>query len=398
MFILKSKLDPNLKKIVKTKSYKNIRILIHCKTLQEKAENKIKSFGGKILRTISSVNCICAMASPKVIDRLLEYPNIDYITFDSFAFLCGKSILSANSVPVQERYRLTGRGICIGLVDSGVYPHADLLNPSNKIKRFVDLINDYRYPYDDNGHGTFISGLICGSGYLSKGLHKGIAENSNIYSIKAFNNLGRGYISDLLYSIEKLIADKDEFNIRIICLPWEITDNNDFTLSLFSQLFKKAVSKGIIIIVPSGHNGNYECSMRGISILDNCITVGGLDTTSPCIKPYINSSCGPVNKKDKPDLSAACVDICSLNSNANYISEKNGIKIYPHTLETPYACFTGTSCAAAYVSGICALLYENNPNLSFKDICSLLKVSCKMLDIPKWAQGAGTIDLNKLLP
>lgn len=398
MFTLKCRLDPDLKKIVKDKSYKNIRILICCKTLQEKVESKIKGYGGKIIRTIPSINCICAVASPKVIDRLLEYPNINYITFDSYAFLCGYSVMASNGISFEEKYKLTGKGICIGLVDSGVYPHTDLLNPQNKIKKFMDLINGYKYPYDDNGHGTFISGVLCGSGHLSKGMYRGIAENSSLYCIKAFNNLGRGFISDILYSIEKLIEEREELNIKVICLPLEITQNNDFILSLFSKLFKEASDKGMVVIVPAGHNGNNECSMRGIAILDNCITVGGLDTTSSMPKPYINSSCGPANKIDKPDISAACVDICSLNSNIGYISEKNNMKVYPQTLEIPYTTYTGTSCAAAYISGICALLYENNPNLTFRDITSLLKISGKLMDMSKWLQGHGTIDLNKLLP
>ena len=71
---------------------------------------------------------------------------------------------------------MTGKGIGIGIIDSGVYPHCDLLNPSNRIKKFVDIVNNLNYPYDDNGHGTFMSGLICGSGYGSKGMYKGVAK------------------------------------------------------------------------------------------------------------------------------------------------------------------------------------------------------------------------------
>ena len=398
MFWFRNKLDNDLKKIVKSNSYKNIRVIIHCKTLHEKIENKIKSLGGKVLSTIPSLNCICANISPKVIDRLMEYPYINYITFDSYGFLCGDSVLSANGVVWGEKYRLTGKGICIGIVDSGTYPHPDLLSPKNKILKFVDLINNYKYPYDDNGHGTAISGIICGSGYLSKGVYKGIAENSYIYSIKAFNDLGKAYISDILFAINKLIEESEEFNIKVICLPFEITENDNFILSLFSKLFKLAVKKNIIVVVPSGHNGNNDSSMRGIAILENCITVGGLDTTSPIIKPYSNSSTGPSSKIDKPDLSAACVNIQSLNSNINFIPERNGVKIYPQSLENPYTVYTGTSCAAAYISGICALLFENNPQLTFSDILSLFKVSCNLLDIPKPIQGRGIVALNKLLP
>ena len=307
-------------------------------------------------------------------------------------------MLSSNGIIFQERYKLTGKNICIGLVDSGVYPHADLLNPKNKIKKFVDLINQCKYPYDDNGHGTCMSGIICGSGYLSKGTNKGIAENSCIYSIKAFNSLGKGHVSNILYSIQTLINEAAEHHIKVICLPFELTSNDYFIISLFSKLFDIALNHNITIVVPAGHNGNTEGSIQGFATLNNCITVGGVDTNNGHVKPYKYSSSGPFAKIEKPDLTAAAVDILSLSSNTNYISEINGSKTYPRPLENPYITYSGTSCAAAYISGVCAILYENNPDLNFKDLVCLLKVSCKLIDIPKWIQGAGVLDLNRLLP
>ena len=53
--------------------------------------------------------------------------------------------------------------------------------------------------------------------------------------------------------------------------------------------------------------------------------------------------------------------------------------------------------AAAYICGICALLLENKPDMTFKDIHSLLKVGCTSIeDIPKYIQGEGTVDIKKL--
>lgn len=326
-------------------------------------------------------------------------PQVIHIGADCFALLCAnKSIFTSNSIAPGGKYRLTGKGICIGVVDSGVYPHPDLLNPKNKIRKFTDLIKKYKYPYDDNGHGTFISGIICGSGNESNGIYKGIAENSSIYSIKAFNSLGRGLASDILFAIQILLDESKDKNIKIICLPFELCENNYFILSLFEKFFQIAAEMNIAIVVPSGNCGNFQGSMRGIAILNNCITVSGIDTSSRIVKPYIYSSCGPVSKIEKPDLAAACVNICSINSNMEYISERDGMKIYPKPLEDPYTNYTGTSCAAAYISGICALLYENNPELTFNDLISLLKISCELLNIPKRCQGAGIINIDKLLP
>ena len=397
MFSFKNKLDPSLRHALINSLYENYRVIIHCKSLENKTVDKIKSLKCEILRHIPSINCICAVLTASVINRLLEYPQVSYITFDSYAHLCGNSVLASNGVSFQSNYTLTGKGIGIGIIDSGVYPHCDLLNPSNRIKKFVDLVNNLKYPYDDNGHGTFMSGLICGSGYGSKGMYKGVAKDSHLYMIKAFNKLGKGFISDILFSLETIINESNDFNIKIICLPFETLETNEFVLSLFSKLFDIAISKGLVVIVPSGSNKNVKNSIRGIATLSNCITIGGYDSIgTPEIYEY--SSCGPFQKLDKPNLIAACVDICSLITDAQFISEKNGVKLYPTCLTNLYTTYTGTSCSVAFISGICALLYENNKNLTFKDTLALLKVSSSLINSPKYMQGSGVINLEKLLP
>lgn len=396
MFSLSNKLDPDLKTYYINKLYKNYRVIIKCASLQENIERKILVSKGEIIRSIPSVRCICACISPKTLERLIEYPEVDYVAFDDYAYICGKSALHANRSKRQESYKLNGKDIGIGIVDSGVFPHPDLTRPYNRIKHFEDTINGLKYPYDDNGHGTFISGIICGNGISSKGIYKGIAEESHIYMVKCFNSLGRAYISDTLWAIENIINNQKEFNIKVLCLPFEITTYSPFLLSLYSRLFDIAVENGLTVVVPSGSNSNKECSIRGIAALSNCLTIAGLDTEKE-ISAYRYSSSGPFGKLDKPDLSAACVNICSLNSNTGYISERNNMKIYAPVLQTPYTDYTGTSCAAAYISGICSILYQNNPQYTFKDIQSLIKLSCNMHDVSKWLQGAGTIDIDKLL-
>ncbi|MDO5518840.1 MAG: S8 family serine peptidase, partial [Clostridium sp.] len=173
--------------------------------------------------------------------------------------------------------------------------------------------------------------------------------------------------------------------------------HNTFILSCFENIFNYAVSKGVIPIVPSGSNYSEKYSITGISTLPNCISVGGLDTSASSVAPYKFSSAGPYGKSIKPDLCAACANIVSLNSDVNYISEKNGIKLYPKKLDAPHKTFSGTSIAAAYICGLCALLLEKNPNMTFKDMNSLLKVGCTPIeDIPKYIQGEGTVDIKKL--
>lgn len=396
MFLSKNKLDPNLKYYLLNKSYKKYRVLIKCENFKDEVSKKISSYHGELIYTLKHSSIICAKVDGRTIERLIEYPEIKYICFDEYLFLCGMSVSTANKVYLSEKYSLSGNGVGIGLVDSGIYPHPDLLNPSNRISFFTDLINNLSYPYDDNGHGTCIAGVMVGSGITSNNMYKGIATHANIFCYKAFDKLGKGYASTVLHAIECLIESCQSNNIKVLCLPFELLTHNNIILDAFSHTFNELIERGVTPVVPSGSNINVEGSLMGISTLDNCITVAGVDT-STSLKPYPYSSAGPYGKSSKPNLSAACVNITSINADTSYISEKNGFKLYPTKLEASYKTFSGTSLSTAFVSGLCALLYENNPNLSFKDLTSLLKLSCDLGEFSKYQQGEGTINISKLI-
>lgn len=397
MFSLKNKLDPQLKQVYTSPLYKSFRVIIKCKNFLKDIEKKLNSYKCIHIGSISSEKLIFAEVNKRGLDRLLEFPEVSYIQFDEFCHICGgMSVSTANRVNFPDKYKLTGRGVSIGIIDTGVYPHTDLTLPWNKISGFKDFINNYNYAYDDNGHGTMVAGIISGSGYMSKNIFKGIAENSSLYVYKSFDAKGKGYISDILLAIDDVINKKSETNIKLLSLPFEYLGNNPLILDLFSKFFSRCINNNIIPIVPSGSLPNSTQSIIGFSRLDNCITVGGIDTTKD-LKPYTYSSCGFLGKILKPDLSAAAKDILSLNTEVSYIPEKSGIKIYPPKLEKSYLTFSGTSCSCAYITGVCALIFENNPNLSFSDLLSLLKLSCEELPYDKPLGGEGYINLSKIM-
>ena len=393
MFSYKTKLDSNLRYLLTNNCYRNYRVLIKYKNIKTSIIKKITSLKGELLYELEFSSLICAKISKRLLERLLEYPEVEFITLDEYLFLCGMSVSTANNTRISSKCNLSGKGVCIGILDSGVYPHSDLLKPTSKINYFKDLINNLSYPYDDNGHGTCIAGLIASSGEKSKGLYRGIAHHASLYCYKAFDALGKGFASDILFAIEDLINTSSKNNIKILCLPFELLTHNIFITKSFDSTFLNAINKGIIPIVPSGSNLNSSLSITGIATLSSCITVGGLDT-SKAIKAYDYSSCGKYKNITKPDLSAAAVNITTLNSDLSYISEKDGVKLYPKKLESYYKSFSGTSLAVGFISAICALLFEKKPDLSFKDIYSLLKLSCECPELDNI--GEGYIDISKL--
>ena len=397
MFSSKSKLDNNLKYYVSKNAYKNYRVLIKYKNFHSSLAKKVSSYKGKVYHIIGSINIISADLTARGIERIIEYPEIEKIYLDEYLFLCGMSISTANKTHLSSNSKLSGAGVGVGVIDSGVYPHQDLIKPSNRIELFIDVINELTHPYDDNGHGTCIAGILCSNGTESNDLYKGICHKSKLFCYKAFDKLGKGFASDVLYSLEHVISISEKNNIKVLCLPFELLSHNTFIISLFDSMLNKAITKGLIPVLPSGSlKDNY--SIMGISTLSNCITVGGLDTTSNTLRPYEYSSGGLYEKAVKPDLSAACVNIVSLNCDQNYISEKNGLKLYPHKLDAAYKTFSGTSLSTAYISGLCALICEKNPKVNFKDVLSLLKVACTPIEnISKSIQGEGVVDTKKLM-
>ena len=95
------------------------------------------------------------------------------------------------------KQNLYGSGIGIAVLDSGIYPHPDFMNHGSRITAFRDFVNHRQTPYDDNGHGTHIAGIIAGSGYLSEGKYMGMAPRAHLIILKILDNKGKfcGFLS-----------------------------------------------------------------------------------------------------------------------------------------------------------------------------------------------------------
>lgn len=302
--------------------------------------------------TMSNLNCINFITkSAKVftlIDKAKKFMNLQDI----------KSNTSSN----------------IAFIDTGINPHLDFLLPYNRIIHFKDLINNKTYPYDDNGHGTFIAGVCGASGICSNKQYSGILPNCNIIMIKALNSNGETNSNTIIDAMQYIYNIKNQYKIKVVCMSFgaDYSGTND-------PLQKGALAlwnSGLIVVAAAGNSGPESNSIKSPGTSSRIITVGGLDDgrNDGKIKIADFSSRGPSENKFKPDLVAPSVDITSTSHDF-----RNGL----------YTTMSGTSVATPMVAGICAMLLEQNPNSTPDKIKHILLNSCIPLTHDRNEEGYG---------
>lgn len=285
----------------------------------------------------------------------------------------------------DDAYRLglTGKGVGVAVLDTGIYPHRDF---DNRITVFNDILKRKQLPYDDNGHGTHISGIIGGSGVASDGRYQGVAPRCNLICVKVLDHKGNGYASDVLSGLKWIERHKDECGIRIVNISV-----GSFTrkgMSEDSALVKgvdAAWDAGLIVVVAAGNNGpgRYTITTPGIS--RKVITVGcsddykEVDVAGSRMIDY--SGRGPTGACIcKPDIVAPGSSIVSC------ASRQGG-----------YTVKSGTSMSTPIVSGAIALLLEKYPHMTNKDVKLYLWEKAMDLGLPRNQQGWGLLDVKRLI-
>ena len=77
---------------------------------------------------------------------------------------------------------------------------------NQRVSAFVDFVNGRTTPYDDDGHGTHVAGIIAGNGYDSNGQKAGIAPDASLVVLKVLDGNGQGTISNIIAALDWVLA------------------------------------------------------------------------------------------------------------------------------------------------------------------------------------------------
>jgi subtilisin family serine protease len=320
-------------------------------------------------------NGAAIQANSMVVDELRRKPYVKRVYSDNMVQAIddeSNQVIKADSV--REQYGVTGKGVVIGIIDTGIdNTHPDLSN--GKVIGGYDFVNNDDDPMDDHGHGTHCAGIAAANG---PGL-KGVAPDAKLVAIKVLDEWGNGWEAEIIAGIEYAIdPDGDpatDDGVDIISMSLGGPGNPDDPMS---TAVNNAHRKGVLCVIAAGNNGSIYHTIGSPGCAKEAITVGASD-----LNDYIAyfSSRGPTlnSYEIKPNVLAPGVDIYSS---------------LPHGM---YESWNGTSMATPHVAGAAALLKEIHPTWNAQKMRSAIVHSAidRGFDYDVWTQGNGRVDLMK---
>jgi subtilisin len=320
----------------------------------------IKEYEGIIKRKFHYMPVVAVKLDPNNAEALSKHPKVKYVEEDGEMYAIEQKtpwgISKIKAIQAQNESGFTGKGVKIGIVDTGIdYNHEDLKVAGGAT--FVNGTSDYM---DDNGHGTHIAGTISA---LDNSIGViGVAPNSEIYAIKALDRNGTGRLSDYCAGIEWTMMNE----IDII----NISSGARKESETLKQVLKLANNQGVFTVGAAGNKGfNENGSIVYPAKYPEVFSVGAVD------KDNKHASFSSVGKE--LDIVAPGVDILSTTLNG-------------------YGTKDGTSMAAPHVTGAAALLLEKNPQFTPAQLRNMLLQSAHPLN-DSFSSGKGLIDISKAL-
>lgn len=284
---------------------------------------------GLVRHEYRNANAMSISIPTSAIKGLKDDPNILAVEKDTIIKVKSQSVdwgVNRIEAPTAWSSSFTGKGVKIGIVDTGIAAHQDLIISGGA--SFTSYTSSYT---DDNGHGTHIAGII---GARNNGIGTvGVANEADLYAVKVLGKDGTGYLSDIIAGIDWCISNKmDIINLSLgMSTP---------SLAL-QQEVDKAYNQGILIVAAAGNDGTYN---------------GSVDTVN---YPAKYNSVIAVSATDSRDARA------SFSSTGNTIEvAAPGVNIKSTYLNNQYASMSGTSMAAPFVAGDLALLKQAYPTFT----------------------------------
>jgi serine protease AprX len=302
----------------------------------------------------------------------------------------------------------TGKGVDVALIDSGVVGVNGLTAPG-KVVNGPDLSFESQVPnlqyLDTFGHGTHLAGIIAGrddaaTSYVNDSADfVGMAPDSRIVSLKVADANGNTDVSQVIAAIDWVVQHRNDsgMNIRVLNLSFGTDSAQQYTLDPLAFAAEVAWRSGIVVVVSAGNQGSTASGLLANPATDPfVIAVGAADTEGTVSRDDDQVAVfSQRSRTRKPDLVAPGVHVVSLRDPNSFIDQTYG---GTGLVGTRFFRGSGTSQAAAVVSGAAALVLSQRPSMNPDQVKALLDNSARSLDdVSSSAQGNGELNLRNAL-
>lgn len=394
---------------------------------------KLKALKVDVTKSLDMIDSAAAMVPKRNLKRLAALSFVQHISSDVTAtkndeFTVDHSFANR----AYSEYGLTGSNVTVAVVDSGISPSADLVDPATGRSRVLASVSfvpaqgvqNPNNNVDPCGHGTHVAGIVAGNGAASTGSDYfrtffGVARGANLVNVRVLDANGTTKVSQLVSALTWVRNNASRYNIKVVNLsmghPAGDYYKNDPLCLAVEQVWKS----GIVVVVAAGNNGRKNPTPSG-DPMDNegygtaygtinspandpyVITVGAMKMTdgeraSDKVATYSSRGPSRLDMILKPDIMAPGNQVISLRrpgstlelqSPANLMPLSSYMYSPPENGALSYFKLSGTSMATPVVAGAAALMLQQNPTLSPDTVKLRL-----MMTADKWVNGQNVGDV-----
>ncbi|MDH4170911.1 MAG: S8 family serine peptidase [Acidimicrobiia bacterium] len=271
-----------------------------------------------------------------------------------------------------------GSGVDVALIDSGVSP-VDGLNGDNVLYG-PDLSMEAASPevafLDTYGHGTHMAGIIVGE----RDAAPGIAPGARLVSVKVAGSDGATSIAQVVAGIDWVVDhhDTDGLNIRVLNLSLGQAGVTSHIGDPLSAAVERAWDAGIVVVVAAGNRGETQAHLDSPAIDPYVLAVGASDSSTGQSIPWqpVPDWSALGDGRRNPDLVAPGRSIASYRVPGSTVDQLVPTARYGADLFLG----SGTSQAAAVVSGLAARAIGEYPGLDADDLKATLERGARSLN------------------
>src|SRR4051795_8967397 len=385
----------------------------------------VTAVGGRVTAVLGVVDGVAADVPAAAVETLRHAPGVRSVSADARGRLQGVDPALGYDVGADEGslYDVaqvthakdawtkgwTGKGVDVALIDSGVAPVPGLT--SGNVIQGPDLSFESQDPMlvhkDTFGHGTHMGSIIAGRDVASTGTtyakadshqYTGIAPDARLVSLKVAAADGGSDVSQVIAAIDWVTqhANDPGMNIRVLNLSYGTDSTQSPALDPLAYAVENAWRAGIVVVVASGNDGTTRTQLASPAVDPLVIAVGADDPNGTdqvgddSVPPFAQR--GTLTRH--VDVIAPGVHILGLRDPGGSIDLANpGARVGSRFLRG-----SGTSQAAAVVSGLAALYLQKYPAATPDQVKKALMTNATAPSYVKQVfTGLGVPDVNKAI-